>query len=574
MASLNKPYTIYKLGIPLYYDSGSAAKRNYTPHSLTFTGETIIDNIAWTDANGNWYYPNQGAGTIPIYSIRDKTKSYGIGWIRSDDNYSPSYVSKVYNANTESNWKFELTRTAVPSTAEIAIYVNNTYIKQVTTTSESITVTLTESEKNKVYSALANATEGVLEMRTKTLVNGQTLGTDTRTIKLTVPESVQPKFIVEPKIIKKGEKEGNLYKGMSSISVSFTGEASKGAKLTGQQIKIGNQSFSTNSVKDVVLNQAGTIPIVATITDSRGKSAMWSDVITVEDYSRPAVELFEIRRDPSNQTKVLIEAFGSYDAISGSLPQYTIQYKKKSDKTWTSQAPSNTVLMQKSKWKIDSSVSNIDSSSTYDFKLSVIDSKGYVIVATQSLGTEALPLELGKHGIAVGKSFDNSSSIDLQVGKGGIDSEGPIKIGGIPINSGPSAADIQSMVNNGLKGLIEYGSSSDGHWIRLFDGIQICWISGLERTPKWMDDYKASGGLWRTDSLWWKLPKPFKDNNFFAQISSDEMIGTGQSWTVWYTTFKSSNVDRVGYNGWSFTFQSDIKLQKLKVRGFAIGRWK
>ncbi|EPH12531.1 DUF859 family phage minor structural protein [Facklamia hominis] len=574
MASLNKPYTIYKLGIPLYYDSGSAAKRNYTPHSLTFTGETIIDNIAWTDANGNWYYPNQGAGTIPIYSIRDKTKSYGIGWIRSDDNYSPSYVSKVYNANTESNWKFELTRTAVPSTAEIAIYVNNTYIKQVETSSESITVTLTESERNKVYSALANATEGVLEMRTTTLVNGQTLGTDTRTIKLTVPESVQPKFIVEPKVIKKGEKEGKLYKGMSSISVAFTGEASKGAKLTGQQIKIGNQSFSTNSVKDVVLNQAGTIPIVATITDSRGKSAMWSDVITVEDYSRPAVELFEVRRDPSNQTKVLIEAFGSYDAISDKLPQYVIQYKKKSDKTWISQAPSNTVLMQKSKWKIDSSVSNIDSSSTYDFKLSVIDSKGYVIVATQSLGTEALPLELGKHGIAVGKSFDNSSSIDLQVGKGGIDSEGPIKIGGIPINSGPSAADIQSMVNNGLKGLIEYGSSSDGHWIRLFDGIQICWISGLERTPKWMDDYKASGGLWRTDSLWWKLPKPFKDNNFFAQISSDEMIGTGQSWTVWYTTFKSSNVDRVGYNGWSFTFQSNIKLQKLKVRGFAIGRWK
>ena len=130
------------------------------------------------------------------------------------------------------------------------------------------------------------------------------------------------------------------------------------------------------------------------------------------------------------------------------------------------------------------------------------------------------------------------------------------------------------MVNNGLKDLIEYGSSSNGHWIRLFDGTQICWISGLERTPKWMDDYKNSGGLWRTDSLWWKLPKPFKDNNFFAQISSDEMIGTGQNWTVWYTTFKSSNVDWVGYNGWSFTFQSDIKLQKLRVRGFAIGRWK
>ena len=201
MASLNKPYTIYKLGIPLYYDSGSAAKRNYTPHSLTFTGETIIDNIAWTDANGNWYYPNQGAGTIPIYSIRDKTKSYGIGWIRSDDNFSPSYVSKVYNANTESNWKFELTRTAIPSTAEIAIYVNSTYIKQVTTTSESITVSLTESERNKVYSALANAAEGILEMRTTTLVNGQTLGTDTRTIKVTVPDSVQPKFVVEPKII-------------------------------------------------------------------------------------------------------------------------------------------------------------------------------------------------------------------------------------------------------------------------------------------------------------------------------------------------------------------------------------
>lgn len=570
MASLNKPYTIYKLGIPLYYDSGSAAKRLYTPHSLTFTGETIIDNIAWTDANGNWYYPNQGAGTIPIYSIRDKTKSYGIGWIRSDDNYSPSYVSKVYNANTESNWKLELTRTAVPSTAEISIYVNNTYIKQVTTTSESITVTLTESEKNKVYSALANATEGVLEMRTKTLVNGQTLGTDTRTIKLTVPDSVQPKFTVEPKIIKKGEKEGKLYKGMSSISVSFTGEASKGAKLTGQQIKIGNQSFSTNSVKDVVLNQAGTIPIVATITDSRGKSAMWSDVIVVEDYSRPAVELFEIRRDPSNQTKVLIEAFGSYDAISGSLPQYTIQYKKKSDKTWTSQAPSNTVLMQKSKWKIDSSISNIDSNSTYDFKLSVIDSKGYVIVATQSLGTEALPLELGKHGVAVGKSFDNSSPIDLQVGKGGIDSEGPIKIGGIPITAGPGTADIQAL----MKGLIEYGSNGKGHWIRFFDGTQICWISGLERTPKWMDDYKNSGGLWRTDNLWWELPKPFKDTNFFAQISSDEMVGIGQGWTVWYTTFKSENVDWVGFNGWSFTFQANQKLPTLKLRGFAIGRWK
>lgn len=569
-------YHIYKLGIPLYSDSVTAAKRSPTPNYVTFTGETIVDYIAWTDDNGNWYYPNQGAGTIPIYSIRDKTKSYGIGWIRSDDNTSPTYVKRASTLIVEaSRWDLELHRTIPNSTTKIDIYVNNVFIKSETTDKDSVVVRLGVAERNKIYSALSNVTTGEVKLTAHTIVGGQTIAKEDRLATVQISEVMKPYFTEGPTIKTTGEVSGKLYKDASKVSVKFKAAPGQGTTIARNRIEIGSQGFDTNEVNEIPLNQAGQVKVRAIAIDGRARKIVWEETLTVNDYSKPAVSDFFVRRKESQQTTAVVSAVGQYDESISGIPMYVIEYKKKSDQNWISDIPRQVDKgLTPGTWKLVTEKKNLSTNETFDFRLRLIDTKGFIVTAMQSLGTEYLPLDLGKFGIGVGRIFDNDTPVDLQVGKGGIDSEGPIKIGGIPINSGPSEADIQSMVNNGLKGLIEYGSSSNGHWIRLFDGTQICWISGLERTPKWMDDYKNSGGLWRTDSLWWKLPKPFKDNNFFAQISSDEMIGTGKSWAVWYTTFKSSNVDWVGYNGWSFTFQSDIKLQKLRVRGFAIGRWK
>ena len=81
-------------------------------------------------------------------------------------------------------------------------------------------------------------------------------------------------------------------------------------------------------------------------------------------------------------------------------------------------------------WKLVTEKHNLSTNETFDFRLRLIDTKGFIVTAMQSLGTEYLPLDLGKFGIGVGRIFDNDTPVDLQVGKGGIDSLGPIRVNG------------------------------------------------------------------------------------------------------------------------------------------------
>src|SRR5699024_1610038 len=62
---------------------------------------------------------------------------------------------------------------------------------------------------------------------------------------------------------------------------------------------------------------------------------------------------------------------------------------------------------------------------SYDVRLRVVDDLGTTTVNLNSLGTESVPLDVTQRGIAVGK-IHSGSGANLQVGSGGISSEGPL----------------------------------------------------------------------------------------------------------------------------------------------------
>lgn len=208
-------------------------------------------------------------------------------------------------------------------------------------------------------------------VKLETFNSGTSLGSNTYTVSMSIPSSVKPAVSAIGITDVKGHV--TTYKAyvqnQSTINVAPTIDTSncQGASVS-TKIQIKKSStvlYSSNSnISGYKLTESGTITILVTATDTRGRSASDSTTITVKAYSPPEITSFSAKRVNSSGTavdngtyaQVTFSAKGS--PLTTSSTNYNTMTYKVYYKMRTSSSYSNiTVTSQANKF----SVSNVSS---------------------------------------------------------------------------------------------------------------------------------------------------------------------------------------------------------------------
>lgn len=136
-----------------------------------------------------------------------------------------------------------------------------------------------------------------------TTYNGDAVvGTNTTTLTASIPASVKPTLSVSLSDTSGYQLTYGWVQGKSTLKATFAAVGSYGSTIKAKSLTIGGKVASPDGAN--VLTESGTMAVVATVTDSRGRTASSvTQNITVNAYSGPGIQdLTFLRGDYSGGT--------------------------------------------------------------------------------------------------------------------------------------------------------------------------------------------------------------------------------------------------------------------------------
>ena len=122
-----------------------------------------------------------------------------------------------------------------------------------------------------------------------TTYNGNTVvGTVTNTLKASIPASVKPALSVALADTAGYQSTYGWVQGKSVLKATYTASGSYGSTIVSKALTIGGKAASADGGN--TLQNTGTMAVVATVTDSRGRTASVTQNITVNAYSGPGIQ--------------------------------------------------------------------------------------------------------------------------------------------------------------------------------------------------------------------------------------------------------------------------------------------
>jgi len=144
--------------------------------------------------------------------------------------------------------------------------------------------------------------------------------------------------------------------------------------------------------------------IIATVTDSRGRTASKTMNITVVNYSSPSVNATVTRKASASSTMV-VSITGSITSLSSkNIANYTIKSKLKASTDYSAKASNEP--MTGTPINITKEVVTYVVGSSYDVQVIVTDKLTSTMI-TLTLPTDAVILDVNKNGVGIGKYREN-----------------------------------------------------------------------------------------------------------------------------------------------------------------------
>jgi hypothetical protein len=265
-------------------------------------------------------------------------------------------------------------------------------------------------------SRIPNSTSGVVTIRCITKSGSTTVGTKTITLTAKVPASVVPTIsAVNLTEVTSGlaAQFKAFIQGKSAVKCTITAAGAKGSTIKSYSSTFQGRAYSGNSWTSGILGTAGSLSLVTTVTDSRGRTAKKTTTVTVLDYSPPLVSAFRVYRCNASGTPMDNgTAFAAAYAYSvptlngGNTAKAVLSYKRTTASTYT-QAYSWTALSQNRTQVVTSATFSVDYQ--YDIKLEVTDWFGGAPTALTAIlpsGAVILDILANGKGLAFGKTAD------------------------------------------------------------------------------------------------------------------------------------------------------------------------
>lgn len=331
------------------------------------------------------------SGTITVYH-----NSNGAGSVSVSGGYEANVGG--YSTITASN---SLTLPTIPRVSDLSVNKSSvpadestTVIATATKKSSSFTDTITVSlgsYSKAVTSGTAftipktwiNAISGTSATATVTVTTksgSTTIGSKSVNLTVTVPDSVVPtvsSISASEAITAVTTAFGNRFvRSLSQLNVKVNAAGVYGSTIKSYAVTLDGVKYQSEEFQSNALNTAGSVDIVATVTDSRGRTRTLTKTITVVDYSAPAITNMTYfpcdangNRNPNGtNTKVIIN--GLVASVAGQNSRSLIlKYKAIDAATYTA------LTLTTSGWSFEAStiVSGTDPTSTWEFIATLTD---------------------------------------------------------------------------------------------------------------------------------------------------------------------------------------------------------
>ena len=273
-------------------------------------------------------------------------------------------------------------------------------------------------------SQILNATSGICTITCNSFVNGTLTGTRTCTVTLTVPATVVPSIssvAMEDTNETVVTKIGAYVKSLSTLSVAITAAGIYGSTISSYRTSLDGVTYTAASfTASKKLSAAGDMTMTVTVTDSRGRTATYTNTFNVLDYAVPSIKKFSAERCNSDGsaaqvdgTKVRFSFIGSVNPLNNKNGlSCLVYYKLKSATAWT-QAYKMAITSYNLSATNQLLEQTYDALYSYDIKVRLTDYFNYVEQAV-SIGTKGVILDFMADGtgIGIGKVAETSGYID------------------------------------------------------------------------------------------------------------------------------------------------------------------
>lgn len=260
-------------------------------------------------------------------------------------------------------------------------------------------------------SKIPNATSGTVTIRCITKAGSTSVGVKTVTITIKVPNSVVPTISsITTAEATNGiaTQFGTFVQNKSTVKVSITASGTKGSSIKSYSTTLQGKTFTGSSFTSGVLTSAGTLAIVTTVTDSRGRTAQKTVNVSVTTYAVPKISnLTAYRVDSSGVAQndgiyAMISYAYAVSSVGGkNSASMKIEWKKSTDTTWNNTVlASSTALTGSGTSKINSPTFSTDYE--YDIRCTVTDWFGTSAQYTAQLPTGAVILDISANGKGIG----------------------------------------------------------------------------------------------------------------------------------------------------------------------------
>lgn len=394
--------------------------------------------------------------------------------------------------------------------------------------------------------SIPNATSGTATIRCITYSGSTKVGTKYVTMTLKVPTSVVPtisKVTLAETTSGLAAQFGAFIQGKSKVKATITAAGAKGSTIKSYSSTLQGSTYTGSSWTTGLLTSSGSLSLVTTVTDSRGRTAKKTTTVTVLPYSLPSTSEFKAFRteaggSPAEEGTYLSVAFAYSVASCGgkNTASRVIEYKRSTASSWTTLQTGSDLEGSGIIFFADGPTFSTDYQ--FDVRMRVTDWFGASTSYTVVLPTADVVLDISADGTGLGLGKVSQKNDAIELGRQVFDQFGTLAGNGLAMYSGSGSNGIDA--NTTLEHLVltDKNTPSTGFWYvhTLFYSTK----SVNSNRTQYALPYNADGSLW---------VRRYYNSAWSAWIEAPAVAAAGTSGIWTYTKWIDGRVELSGtYN--------------------------
>ena len=263
-------------------------------------------------------------------------------------------------------------------------------------------------------SKIPNAASGTVTIRCITWSGKTKIGT--KTVLLTVKVPTTAEYMPTINAVTTAEQTSGLaaqfgayIQGKSKIKTLIISSGAKGSKIKSYSTTFAGKTYTGNGWTSDVITQSGTLEMVTTATDSRGRTAKKTTTISVLAYNKPAINILTAKRtdatgkeDPTNGTYVaLAYKYAVTSLNSKNTANFKVEIKGVNESEWTTILTGSDLSANVTAPKVSTTAYQVSVDDSYDLRATLVDYFGASASFLTHVSSGAVIMDLKGDGTGV-----------------------------------------------------------------------------------------------------------------------------------------------------------------------------